>query len=181
MNLKSLGDLMSNEHQNALINIKTSYGLNENIDYESFERFFSVLNSNNYETIQNLFYDIILNDAIQAKFEPSLKYKQIFLKKLIDFLEKKSIILIDIEIDSRFFDLYLESINNSISKNDQYFSVYFSRENLDDQKPVVIEQYSSIIAHGTTGLHVWPACNHMINFLNKNSSILENKYGKKII
>jgi predicted nicotinamide N-methyase len=39
----------------------------------------------------------------------------------------------------------------------------------------VIEQNTSIIANGTTGLHAWPACFRMIEYLEENSHLIENK------
>lgn len=42
-------------------------------------------------------------------------------------------------------------------------------------KPIIIQQNTSIISSGTTGLHVWPACFQLIEYLTNNKKILENK------
>jgi hypothetical protein len=50
-------------------------------------------------------------------------------------------------------------------------------DNLEtQQKPVIIQQYASIIAEGTTGLHVWPAAFRLLEYLNKNKYLTIEKY-----
>ena len=48
-------------------------------------------------------------------------------------------------------------------------------KNDESEPPVVIEQSTTIIANGTTGLHVWPACFHLISYLSRNVHLLSNK------
>ncbi len=42
-------------------------------------------------------------------------------------------------------------------------------------RPIIVEQSSSIIAHGTTGLHIWPACTQLIWYLDRHQAILSDK------
>ena len=39
----------------------------------------------------------------------------------------------------------------------------------------MIEQYANIISHGTTGLHVWPACTQLIEFLSSRPHLLDGR------
>jgi len=51
------------------------------------------------------------------------------------------------------------------------------KDNYDSQqKPIIIEQYASIIAEGTTGLHIWPAAFKLMEYLNKNKHLTFEKY-----
>lgn len=50
----------------------------------------------------------------------------------------------------------------------------------DFNNTIIIEQHASIISKGTTGLHIWPACYFLVEFLKENKSLFENKLVLKV-
>lgn len=186
--------LPSCEKQNLLVEIKIHYGLNE--DAKSLiERYFKLDDETSTdESLQECLKEFILDDPVLLEFPPSRSYRSRFLKYIISYFETQNW-----ELDESILERYITLINeNQINQSQTHFIVFFLKvfnflmililqefyflnwyisKKKDDisKKPVVVEQNSSIISDGTTGLHTWPACYRMIEFLMSNKSGLLNK------
>ena len=51
----------------------------------------------------------------------------------------------------------------------------FLFKNIDDRAPIILEQDEAVISNGTTGCHIWPAALQLIEFLDKNKSLIDDK------
>jgi hypothetical protein len=48
-------------------------------------------------------------------------------------------------------------------------------KDIDDKKPIILEQHEAAITNGTTGAHIWPAALKLIEFVENNCNLFENK------
>ena len=126
-------NLLSNEQKKILIRIKYLYGLNQVIENGLIKQYFSPTIDENYssiELIQTAFIEFILNDEYLTRFPPSLKYRQLFMKNLLNLLEKLSNESSSWYIDERFYELLLDTLNQNSSNQhnpDLYFTVIFNQ------------------------------------------------------
>jgi hypothetical protein len=119
----------------------------------------------NFFEFQELIYDKIINNELFRTYQPSDKYLKLFLKTIISLVEE-----INEEVHPAILESYINLINSNELK-DKYFITFF----YNDKSPIIIEQYESVISNGTTGLHIWPACTHLLDFLEKNQKFIQNK------
>ncbi|RMZ95767.1 hypothetical protein BpHYR1_039451 [Brachionus plicatilis] len=162
-------DNLNGDKRNLLIDIKCLYGLN----HDSSKLLVDFFESDDVDCLQKFLIQSILKDFYLTKYQPSSKYRKSFLKKVISILESKNH-----EIDSEIYDSYISIINKQKSEinfdEEKYFVCCFLKEDMT-KKPVIFEQFLSAITCGTTGLHIWPACYELINFIEKNKNFLDNK------
>ena len=161
--LKNKKKKMTQNFFEILSKIKINYGLGKNVDnlIESFLE----LDPNRS---QSFICDQILKDKFFIQFPPSRKYRRAFLKHLINAIGKTC------EVNEEILEEYFTLLNVEKAE-DKYFLVLIEENTSDENRPVIIEQHTAHIANGTTGLHVWPACFKLVNFVNKNKDIFHNK------
>lgn len=172
--LNSLDD----NKKNLLFKIRYVYGLNEQFD-DYLKSFFEIEQTENVllldiDKLQEILVEFILNNKYLSCFKPYFKYRKSFLKSIINLVENSNN-----EVNEILFNDYINLINNNQSddkSNEKYFLVVFSKHNNNyNDTPIIIEQYASIIANGTTGLHVWPACFQLMEYFYENEYLLNNK------
>lgn len=145
--------------------LKKSYGKNEDTrEIVSVALKTEAFIDNLYE-FQELIYIEIIDNEFFRTYEPSEKYKKLFLKTIIGLVEE-----INEEVHPRILESYINLINSN-KTNEKYFITFF----YDNINPIIIEQYESVISNGTTGLHIWPACTHLLNYLERSSKFIQKK------
>ena len=164
---------------NLLNQIKYFYGLNSSKSIDLLNDYFnSDLISDDDSVVaalqQNL-VDTILKDPHLDRFIGSRKFRQSFLKATISIVER-----LNVEVNQEIYEKLLTLINErddeersfllfyDLNYNDSFF-------NSSQSQPIIVEQSRAIIANGTTGLHVWPACFQLINYLDRNRHLISRK------
>jgi hypothetical protein len=105
---------------NLLQKIKYSYGLNLPCN-DLLEEYFA--NKTNVIFFQQNIIDFILNDKTLCVYQPYVKYKRNFLKKIINLIEKHNQ-----EVDENLFNLYIDLLNDKLYGNqEKYFIVFFAK------------------------------------------------------
>jgi hypothetical protein len=170
-------NLLDENKIKLLFKIRYLYGLNEQFN-EYLNSFFAIEQNENVlfvdiDKLQDILVKFILNNKYLACFKPYFKYRKSFLKSIINIVEKSNN-----EVNEILFNDYINLINNKeADDNEKYFLVVFSKLNeIYNDTPIIIEQYASIIANGTTGLHVWPACFQLMEYFYESDHLLDNKY-----
>jgi len=168
-------NIITKEKKQILNEIKYNYGLNESSN--DLLKSYYTTGENKIWDLQEAMVEFILNDATLRKYAPYWKYRRTFLKTLISLIED-----FDEEVNETFLEDYITLINSgSFVSDDQgkYFLVVFPKDikGIEDVKSntILIEQYANIISNGTTGLHVWPACYQLVDYLKINHDIFNNK------
>lgn len=154
--------------------IKLLYGLNQDTRGPIDELFSG--EATNISEVQHAIIDFILNDPYLSKFPPNRSYRIKFLKNIIKLFEDHNWELNE-QILNRYIDLINENNDVTVAsyQDETHFLVFFSKNDIS-RPPVVVEQNSSVISNGTTGLHAWPACFQMIEFLeSRMEDLLSNK------
>ena len=174
--------LLDKRKSKTLLNIRYLYGLNENVNESLLNFYFDLSDQDSQDSLdvyklQDILVEHLLNNTYLAKYKPYCKYRKSFFKSIITAIEK-----LNYEVNESLYNEYINSMNeqsDTDQKSQTYFLIIFSKHGSEeeclDEKPIAIEQYSSIIANGTTGLHVWPASFQLIEYFYKNESLLENK------
>jgi hypothetical protein len=171
--------LLDKRKSKTLLNIRYLYGLNENVNESILNSYFDLSDQDSLDAykLQDILVELLVNNTYLAKYRPYHKYRKSFFKSIINTIEK-----LNNEVNESLYNEYINSMNeqsDADQKNQTYFLIIFSKHGSEeeclDERPIVIEQYSSIIANGTTGLHVWPASFQLIEYFYKNESLLENK------
>jgi hypothetical protein len=176
---KDCFNLLDENKKKLLFKIRYLYGLNEQSNQYLNSFFINEQNENvlllDVDKLQEILVEFILKNRYLSSFKPYFKYRKSFLKSIINIIEKSNN-----EVNEKLFNDYIDLINNDNQadnkNNEKYFLVVFSKHNDNyEDTPIIIEQYASIIANGTTGLHVWPACFQLMDYLDANEHLLDNK------
>ncbi|XP_015788631.1 protein-lysine N-methyltransferase EEF2KMT [Tetranychus urticae] len=101
---------------------------------------------------------------VAIKFPACLKYRSLFLKKLIALLESRNI-----EIAEAIYVNYTNLIANNQEKDINYTSYLIKGQ------VITVEDTDSLVEEGTTGLHCWEAGKQFISFALSHQHLFENK------
>lgn len=168
-------NFLTTDKRILLNEIKYFYGLNENAN-ELLQSYFTC-EENKLWDLQEALVEHILKDSTLSTYKPYKKYERNFLRSIINIVES-----FNEEVNNTVFEDYITNINGQQVAGDEekYFLVVLPKNEdftntSSSNKGIIIEQYASIISNGTTGLHVWPACYQLVDYLKKNTKIFMNK------
>lgn len=132
-------------------------------DFMSFEK-----NGFKMENIcvQEKIFDNTVNNEIVRKYPLKKSYQKAFLKLLIDKLEKNND-----EVDNKLYDEYCKLI----SSRDEELSTHYRHFLIEKNICITLEESTSIISQGTTGLCTWQAASKLAEWCLMNKSSLMNK------
>ena len=107
-----------------LTEIKCLYGLS----YDASKILVDYFETDDLENFQKCLVEFVLNDKYLKEYQPSRKYRKIFLKKIISILEEKNY-----EIDFHIYNLYISTINENQNGDnfdqEKYFICCFLKVN----------------------------------------------------
>lgn len=170
---------MDNKKLGLLNQIKYFYGLNSSKSIDLLNDYFKIDPIDEdpdpiVAALQQNLVDAILKDPHLDRFIGSRKFRQSFLKTVITIVER-----LNVEVNQEIYEKLLTLINESQCDEERSFLLFYDRSDEDsliiDSSPIIVEQSRAIIANGTTGLHVWPACFQLINYLDRNRHLINQK------
>ncbi|XP_043471228.1 protein-lysine N-methyltransferase EEF2KMT [Leptopilina heterotoma] len=132
-------------------------------DFMSFEK-----NGFKIENIcvQEKIFDNTVNNEIVRKYPLKKSYLKAFLKLLIDKLEENND-----EVDNKLYDEYCKLISSKDEESSTHYRHFLIEKNIC----ITLEESTSIISQGTTGLCTWQAASKLAEWCLMNKSDLINK------
>ncbi|XP_050435870.1 protein-lysine N-methyltransferase EEF2KMT [Adelges cooleyi] len=122
------------------------------------------------DTDVSLILDLLTHDTLQ-NFPLKTPYVAKFLKKMINQMEKK-----ENELCDEIYYKYIELIQKDPNEGPFYKHYAFNSDETDEIKSILtIQESTSIVSHGTTGLCTWQAGIAMACWCLRNKHLLDNR------
>jgi len=119
------------------------------------------------EEFQKYLLDQTVDNPLFASWSLRVKYRETFIKTIIEWLEKHE----NTEVNSRWYELIVDLASRGSYEQDWCHTIYI----LDNNQSVIHRQSTALLSHGLTGLSSWPASICLGDYLMERKYLLENK------
>jgi predicted nicotinamide N-methyase len=112
-----------------------------------------------------------INHKVMNRYPLSLTYRQIFVKQLIQLLEKNNLTISEsLAINYSRLITDCDHNNSNCDQNFNYLSYILS-----DGQIISLRESNYLVINGTTGLKSWTAAKHLAHWVSNNKQLVENK------
>ncbi|XP_054162823.1 protein-lysine N-methyltransferase EEF2KMT-like [Oppia nitens] len=111
-----------------------------------------------------------IGHKLMNKYPLSLKYRQLFAKKVIQLLESE-----DFTICDTFYILNGHLLSQSMDTIKNNYNFNYLNYVLTSGQIVSLQESNNLVIDGTTGLTTWSAAKHLAYFIECNPHIVKNK------
>ncbi|KAG8193464.1 hypothetical protein JTE90_023716 [Oedothorax gibbosus] len=109
--------------------------------------------------------NVTIKNPTSKKFPPPLTFRKMFLKSLINIVEKYGS-----ECSDDLVEEYSRILSEQVDDNEGYFSY-----KINEVDTITLQENTSFVAESTTGLQTWEASKYLSEWCIKNHFVLENK------